>query len=94
MQTEFTRISNKNGVRVILLNLRIQRRLWLRGPNCIVVSGKYDHIYPIGEVFEEARELAILRKKVGNRKMTLLTRIDPNSIDPISTQHEILHSLR
>ena len=62
MQTEFTRVSNKNGVRVILLNLRVQRRLWLCGPDSIVVSGKYDHIYPVGEAFEEAREFAILRK--------------------------------
>jgi len=48
VQRELAGITNENGVRIILLNLRIKRWLRLGGTDGVVVAGEDYDVHPIG----------------------------------------------
>ena len=51
MKAEVAGISNKYGIRIVLLYLRIQGWLGLCWSDGVMVSGEHHNIYPIGYIF-------------------------------------------
>jgi len=83
VEREITRVTNKRGGVVVVLDVLFKGGLGLSGPNRIVVAGEHQAFNPVRKQFQQACEFGVLRKQIWNGELFFLVGVNPHAVHTI-----------
>ena len=94
VEGKIARVSNERGRVVVLLDVFLKGGLGFSWPHRIVVAWEHEAFYPFRKQFQQAGELGVLSEQIRNGEFLVLSRINPDTVDAISRENEVLDRLR